>query len=130
MGARGPTKTPTSVLKLAGSWRAKQREETEPKPEPGRVEDTLRFLAKNHYWAAMHCLERESGITLPEESKQAPLARSLVMNGEWNAVLSLATSNGAVAVGDDELADEVIKTILRQQYLETVADPYPGYWRP
>ena len=43
------------------------------------------------------------------------------MNGEWNAVLSLATSNGAVAVGDDELTDEVIKTILRQQYLETVA---------
>ena len=36
MGARGPTKTPTAVLKLTSPFRAKAREQTEPKPEPGR----------------------------------------------------------------------------------------------
>ena len=34
MGKRGPTRTPTSVLKLRGSWRAKTRGD-EPTPQEG-----------------------------------------------------------------------------------------------
>ena len=35
MGRRGPAPTPTAMLKLRGSWRAKTRE-GEPQPPPGR----------------------------------------------------------------------------------------------
>ncbi|KKN42296.1 hypothetical protein LCGC14_0714500, partial [marine sediment metagenome] len=35
MGKRGPARTPTKALKLAGSRRADEREEHEPQPPPG-----------------------------------------------------------------------------------------------
>jgi phage terminase small subunit len=34
MGRRGPPRTPTALLKLRGSWRAKTRQD-EPQPPPG-----------------------------------------------------------------------------------------------
>lgn len=41
MGRRGPAKTPTELLKLQGSWRAKKRDTKEPKAPKGTPETLL-----------------------------------------------------------------------------------------
>ena len=45
MGKRGPPKTPTPILQMRGSWRAKARN-GEPQPEPGAPEKPLALSAE------------------------------------------------------------------------------------
>lgn len=66
MGARGPTPTPTGILKLRGSWRADERE-GEPTAPEGRPDKPPSFSGKNgehrKLWSKlMRLLESMPGV--------------------------------------------------------------------
>lgn len=65
MGKRGPKPTPTSVLELSGSWRAKKRKaDGEPRPEPTLCvcPDWVTGAARA-YWPEIAPMLSDAGIT-------------------------------------------------------------------
>lgn len=64
MGLRGPQKTPTKILELRGSWRAKKRRNTEPVPVHTQLEcpDWLDAQAKGIWTWVVRYLEPLAGL--------------------------------------------------------------------
>ena len=92
MGQRGPPPTPTDILKLRGSWRAKGRL-AEPKPPKGapRCPSWLAAAAKI-VWRQMVAILTELKVLTKADGNA--LARYCVMWVEWQACTAFVLKYG------------------------------------
>ena len=101
MDKRGPQKTPTAVLKMRGSWRAKIRPD-EPQSEPGapRCPAWMGTDAK-HVWRQVVPLLEEMGVLSKINSNT--LARYCSIWVRWKKADAFLREHGEVyPVKDDE----------------------------
>lgn len=107
MGKRGPPPTPTAILKLRGSWRAKVRK-NEPQPESGRppTPDGLGESASKVWTALLDMLEPMGVLAVCDGGQLERYCRYFV---RWRAVeneIALVESTGGAAwkvLGKEEL---------------------------
>ena len=100
MGKRGPAKTPTAVLKIRDSWRAKTRD-GEPEPSPGLPECPawLRDKAKLA-WGQLVPLLDDMGVLFRVDEKA--LARYCELWARWLEASQWIQANGEVWEKKDE----------------------------
>ena len=94
MGRRGPAPTPTSVLKLRGSWRADANPD-EPKPEVGvpDMPDFLEGMAKDCWDQITPLLEGMNVITKADEVALSMLCKTYA---NWRRAEELLAKHGDV----------------------------------
>ena len=119
MGKRGPTPTPTKILKLRGSWRADGRgEEPEPSNEIARCPAWLSYAAKGIWKKTTELLD---GMGILSSTDVNALARYCHMFARWKELEKFIAEHGEVYVVRDKKIGKVegaIKSI--RQYPQVV----------
>lgn len=92
MGKRGPAATPTKILKLRGSWRAKDRK-NEPQPKAGhpRCPAWLKPEAKAAWKELVEVLDHMQILTLAD---RGALTRYCVAWRRWRAAEQVIADDG------------------------------------
>ena len=94
MGERGPARTPTRVLALRGSWRAKTRA-LEPEPPPGRPR-CPRWLAREAKRVWRDLLPQLDRMGLLARCDRLALARYCQMWAKWRECEEWMSEHGDV----------------------------------
>ncbi len=105
MGKRGPPPTPTAVLKIRGSWRAKTRK-GEPEPKAGRPETPAGFTdAVLKVWKTLvEMLELQGTLAVCDGGQLERYCRYFVRWRQIDAeIQQVATAGSWKALGSDKL---------------------------
>ena len=93
MGRRGPPRTPTSLLKIAGSNRAASREGKEPKPDASRPKTSVKMSAPERRVFNTVC-KKLKGMGLQADTDGDAIARYAKNLARYNLMSAFTDKHG------------------------------------
>ena len=117
MGKRGPARTPTSILQLRGSWRAKVRGD-EPTPDEGRPEcpDTLTDDERDVWDRVTALLDDMCVLTVADGAQLERYCRFYVRWRQCERIIAKFSSDDVLIGG---LTNDGMRPVIRNAWAES-----------
>lgn len=117
MGQRGPARTPTSILKLRGSWRGKARAE-EPAPDAGHPE-CPEWLSPDERAAWEHLTNLLAGMRVLTVADGAQLERYCRYYVRWRQCERIIAKFAQDELLVGGLTNESMRPVIRNAWAES-----------